>query len=145
MGGGLTFTASPATKNGFTMTVGYEPLSWTEPDAGGDREYWEYIYGLRVSSNPNVQNLGSITPQNIGTFKIIDILNTEYGNALVDGSDDNYDYEMTIVASHKCLISFKGRTYRVDTPYNNYYKHESSVDYIYFTDGEKVEITYELL
>ena len=127
------------------MTVGYEPLSWTEPDAGGDREYWEYICGLRISSNPNVQNLGSITPQNIGTFKIIDILNTEYGDALVDGTDTNLMWEMLIVASHKCIISFKGRTYRVDTPYNNYYKHKSSVDDIYFTDGEKVEITYELL
>ena len=124
------------------MTTGYEPLSWTEPDAGGDREYWEYIIGLRVSSNPNVQNLGSITPQNIGTFKIIDILNTEYGN---DGSDDNYDYEMVIVASRKCLISFKGRTYKVDSPYNNYYKYKASDDGICFSDGEKVEITYELL
>ena len=127
------------------MTAGYEPLSWTEPDSGGDREFWEYIYGFRISSNPNVSNLGSITPQNIGTFKIIDILNIEYGNALVDGTDDNYKYEMIIVANHKCLISFKGRTYRVDSPYNNYYNHKSSVDDTYFSNGEKVEITYELL
>lgn len=126
------------------MTVGYEGYSWTEPDAGGDREFWDYIYGFRISSNPN-DNLGSITPQNIGTFKITTILNSEHGNALVDGSDDNYDYNMAIVANHKCLISFKGRTYRVDTPYNNYYTYESSDDDIYFTDGEKVEITYELL
>lgn len=128
------------------MTAGYEPYSWTDTtDAGGDRDFWEYTYGLRISSNPNLPNLGSITPQNIGGFKITAILNTEYWNALVDGTDENYRYEMFIKANHKCLISFKGRTYKVDTPYNNYYKYESSDDGIYFTDGEKVEITYELL
>lgn len=127
------------------MTVGYEPVSWTEPDAGGDREFWEYIMGLRIPPKPTVSNLGSITPQHIGTFKITAILNTEYRNALVDGTDENVRYEMFIVANHKCLISFKGRTYRVDTSYNDYYKYESSVGDIYFTDGEKVEITYELL
>lgn len=127
------------------MTVGFEQREWTDTtDPGGDREFWQDTYGLRISSN-SVSNIGGITPQNIGTFKITHILNTEYRNSLVDGTDENYEYDMYIVANHKCLISFKGRTYRVDIPYSNYYKYESSVDNIYFEDGEKVEITYELL
>lgn len=144
MGGGLTFTASPATKNSFTMTAGYYPIEWTEPDSGGDREYHVYRYGLMITSNPN-NNIGSITPQNIGTFKITYIWNTENSDYLVDGTDEHVTYNMYIRATLKCLISFKGRTYRVDTPRDNYYEYDSSADSIYFNDGEKVEITYELL
>ena len=144
MGGGLTISASPATKNSFTMTVGYRYDQWTESDTGGDHNVGAYRYGLDIFTNPNA-NIGSITPQNIGTFKINTILNTESYDELVDGTELYRNYDMFILANHKCLISFKGRTYRVDTQYGDYYKYDSSADYIVFTDGEKVEITYELL
>ena len=112
------------------MTVGYYSQSRVNSDGEEwDDEYYGFdtlYFSLKGSS---------ITPQNIGPFKILRLFYiASYDTVTLD-----------ICATQKCLISFNGRTYRVDTPYNNYYNYESYVDDIYFTDGEKVEITYELL
>ena len=139
--GGLIFTASPATKNNrFTMTAGY----YHDYRDEFYQQIWEDRYGF--STTYDDKKIGSITPQNIGTFKITDILVLEYTTSAEDGSDEETTYSLTIRANQKCIISLKGRTYRVDAFQNNYYYYYITWDYdISFTDGEKVEITYELL
>lgn len=123
------------------MTAGYYSQSRVNSDGEEwDDEYYGFdtlYFSLKGSS---------ITPQNIGIFKILRLF---YITSLDDVTLD-------ISATQKCLISFKGRTYRVDRPesYNKqdyfncdikYPWDDSFDDSIIFTDGEKVEITYELL
>lgn len=124
------------------MTAGYYSDHYYD---GNDHEIWVDKYGLDTSLLNSGGKIGSITPQNIGAFKINDIIIEENTSSFVDGSEEETDNFLVIRTNYKCLISFKGRTYRVDTFQNNYYFYASE-DYDFrFTDGEKVEITYELL
>lgn len=139
IGGGLIFTASPATKNSFTMTAGF----YSDYRNEFDQQIWEYDYGLNTTHDG--KKIGSITPQSIGTFKITDIFIEEFTTSAEDGSDEENTYSLSIRANHKCLLSFKGRTYRVDGFRDNFYYYITENYDFHFTDGEKVEITYELL
>ena len=106
------------------------------------QEIWEYDYGLNTTHGG--KKIGSITPQSIGTFKITDIFIEEFTTTAEDGYEEN-SYSLSIRANHKCLLSFKGRTYRVNGFRDNFYYYITEDYDFHFTDGEKVEITYELL
>ena len=121
------------------MTAGY----YSDYRNEFDQQIWEYKFGLNTTHDG--VKIGSITPQNIGTFKITDILIEEYTTSAEDGSDEENTYSLSIRTNHKCLLSFKGRTYRVDGFRDNFYYYITEDYDFYFTDGEKVEITYELL
>lgn len=123
------------------MTAGIFNDYYTEYDT----QIWIYAAGFATTLDDNIK-IGSIAPQNIGTFKITDIAVEERTTANEDGSDEQTNYFMGIKTNYKCLISFKGKTYRVDSKKDNFYYYFSyDNNNIQFNDGEKVEITYELL
>lgn len=123
------------------MTAGY----YSNNRINSDGEQWDdEYYGFDTIYFP--LKGGSITPQNIGTFKILRLFYITSCDTVT----------LSICTTQKCLISFKGRTYRVDNPnsYNKMDFFQYDIEYpwddffddsIIFTDGEKVEITYELL
>lgn len=122
------------------MTAGIFNDYYTEYD----KQIWIYVAGFATTINE--KNIGNIIPQNIGTFKITDIVIEEITTANEDESDEQTEYFFGIKTNHKCLISFNGKTYRVDSKEDNFYYYSSyDNNNIYFADGEKVEITYELL
>ena len=141
IGGGLTFTASPATKNSFTMTAGYEVVDNTDGDGVG---WWYEYYGFFKADG--FPNCGTINPANIDSFKILCIGN-EVTTLTNDSGVDNTNYSDIIRTNHKCILHINGKDYSVTRRYKEeFWEYPANFDKDFlFTEDEKVEITYELL
>lgn len=140
MGGGLTFTASPATKNSFTITAGnYQDYDTSNPD----HELYTYYNGY--STTVNGVKIGSVTPQSIDGFKIINLVDITWINQLYDGTiEDSGDY-CNITTNHKCILHINGVDYNVTTDKNSVWELTDISKTIGISDGGKVQVTYKLL
>ena len=140
IGGGLTFTASPATKNSFTITAGnYQDYDTSNPD----HELYTYYNGY--STTVNGVKIGSVTPQSIDGFKIINLVDITWINQLYDGTiEDSGDY-CNITTNHKCILHINGVDYNVTTDKNSVWELTDISKTIGISDGGKVQVTYKLL
>nr|DAG40471.1 MAG TPA: hypothetical protein [Caudoviricetes sp.] len=140
IGGGLTFTASPATKNSFTITAGnYQDYNISNPD------HELYTYYIGYSTTVNGVKIGSVTPQSIDGFKIINLVDITWINQLYDGTiEDSGDY-CNITTNHKCILHINGVDYNVTTDKNSVWELTDISKTIGISDGDKVQVTYKLL
>ena len=142
-GGGTTFSASPATKNdSFIMTAGIYH------DVASDYSYVKSYTGFSTTVD-NVR-IGSITPSNIGTFKIMDVVDIYY-TEMDEGGNVKYDIDyINITATHKCILHIKGTDYNITsynpTNYKDSFWHLDDISKpISIKENEKIKVTYTLL
>ena len=108
VGGGLTISASPAKQNGyiFTVTGGYNIFRDIDEERSGT--VTEHIGFF----NDAYHKYGTITPANIGSFRII-CLGTVVTEEIEYGSSNGVDYYNSIRTSHKCILRINGKDYNV--------------------------------
>lgn len=140
IGGGLTFTASPAIKNSFTMTAGnYENYDTSVPD------HQIYTYYNGYSTTVDGVKIGSVAPQSIDGFKIIDLVDISWSNELYDGTvEDSGDY-CNMTTNHKCILHINGKDYNVTTYKNSVWNLTDTSNIVGISDGDKIKVTYTLL
>ena len=123
------------------MTAGYEVVDNTDGDGVG---WWYEYYGFFKADG--FPNCGTINPANIDSFKILCIGN-EVTTLTYDDGSDSTDYKDIIRTNHKCILHINGKDYSVTNwSSRGFWEYPSNFnrDFL-FTEGEKVEITYELL
>ena len=141
MGGGLTFTASPATQNGYTFTVtgGYNIRRDIDEERSGT--VTEQIGFF----NDKYNKYGTITPANIGSFRIIN-LGTVVTEKFDYGSSNGVDYYNAIRTSHKCILRINGKDYNVTNwSSDGEWYATSHYDGILIQNNQTVKVTCILL
>lgn len=140
MGGGLTFTASPAKQNGYTFTVtgGYNHVYDLDEERSGTTTEW---YGF---FNDKYNKYGTITPANIGSFRIIN-LGTIVTETITNGMTESSDFYTSIRTSHKCILHINGKDYNVTNSVDSYwYAQTDSKDFL-IQKNQTVQVTCTLL
>lgn len=148
MGGGVTISATPASKmNAFTVTAKFYEVK--EDTVHYTRGYWSCGFGIAFPDDDDSHiTIGSIAPSELDGFKIITLQDQGYYTIDKDDYDNSESSEwIALEASHKCVLHIKGKDYRLTTPYNGIYGTESDdvLSTLDIQDGEKIEVTFTLL
>ena len=94
--------------------------------------------------NDNIK-IGSITPQEIDGFKIINLQDYGYNSYDYEAQESNDERYFYASANRKCVLHVKGKDYNV-TEYNNgIYETETNYDTLDIEDKEQIKVTYTLL
>lgn len=134
IGGGVVFSASPASKNeyAFTVTAGYHRQVITN-------DFIMHWTGFE-SRPPSSNFMGSVTPESIDSFKIVCLYR-------VEGSSISPIVNM--MTSHKCVLRVKGVDYKAivfDKDWNVWkLDDKSSKNIPSIKNGEKIQVTCTLL
>lgn len=142
----MTFSASGAIEKekAFIVTAQY----YSDSGLNGNIDYSFSYCGFGNITDPNnsVHNIGSITPQEIDGFKIIELYDMDY-NEFNQGNGDQNGFSMfSATANRKCILHIKGKDYSLirEDPNGDYILSEGH-DPIGIKDKEQVKVTYTLL
>lgn len=133
IGGGLTFTASPATQNKYTFTVTAQYHEDSSSDNSGKLTLWFCGLGTALDTDNNNIKIGGITPQEIDGFKIITLYDSGFTYLDFSTGISNSNSGLILEANRKCILHIKGKDYRLT--------YDTAGDGSIYTDaGENAEI-----
>ena len=142
----MTFSASGAVEKekAFIVTAQY----YSGSGLNGNTEYdFSYCgFGELITPDNSEQNIGSITPQEIDGFKIIELYDMDYNEFNQADGDQNGFSIFSATANRKCILHIKGKDYsliRKDS--NGAYFLSEDYDPIGIKDKEQIKVTYTLL
>lgn len=104
-------------------------------------------FGHPFSPDSNKTSIGSITPQEIDGFKIIDLQDQGYSGVNVT-TGERFTYKtFYATANHKCILHIKGKDYKLTNfqPNGNFYYNDDTSSPIGIKDKEQITVTYTLL
>lgn len=104
-------------------------------------------FGHPFSPDSNKTSLGSITPQEIDGFKILELQDQGYSE-LDPTTGDGFNYDsFYAVANRKCILHIKGNDYKLTNfqPNGNFYYNDDTGVSIGIKDKEQITVTYTLL
>ena len=121
-------------------------------ETNGHQDHNKYTFyscgfGHPFSPDSNKTSIGSITPQEIDGFKIIDLQDQGYSEVDVT-SGDNFHYDsFYATANRKCILHIKGNDYKLTNfqPNGNFYYNDATDSSIGIKDKEQITVTYTLL
>ena len=142
----MTFSASGAVEKekAFIVTAQYHSGS----GLNGNTEYdFSYCgFGELIDPNNSEHNIGSITPQEIDGFKIIELYDMYYDQINQADGDQNGFSIFSAAANRKCILHIKGKDYSlIRESSNGDYILSEGHDPIGIKDKEQVKVTYTLL
>ncbi len=148
MGGGVTFSASAAVEKekAFTITAALHENKIVTVHY--ETAYWFCGFGTAQDSNNNDIKIGSIIPQEIDGFKILNLQNQGYYEFDKDSNDYSESYQYGYLeANRKCVLQIKGKEYRLTSYVDDVYRlpYSEIPDDLGIDDGEKIKVTYTLL
>lgn len=142
----MTFGASGARKKkAFIVTAELHENHGTS--SATEYDYFSCGFGTAfdIDNNSNIK-IGSITPQEIDGFKIIDLNDQGYDEINFETGDEVGYRGFVARANRKCILHIKGKDYsliREDS--NGDYILSEGHDPIGIKDKEQVKVTYTLL
>lgn len=142
----MTFSASGASEKekAFIVTAQY----YSDSGLNGNIEYSFSYCGFGNITDPNnsVHNIGSITPQKIDGFKIIELYDMDYNEFNQADGDQNGFSIFGATANRKCILHIKGKDYRLtDALGDGTYGIFNAPEAIGIKNKEKIKVTYTLL
>ena len=142
----MTFSASGASEKEKAFIVTAE-LHVNE-GANHIMEYYYYSCGFGTALDPDDSNIkiGSITPQEIDGFKIIELQDQIYDEIDQDDGNETYFSGFYAVANRKCILHIKGVDYSLtDVNDDGTFAYRGDSDEIGINDKEQIKVTYTLL
>ena len=140
-------------KNEYTFTVTAQYHGFTTNDIDGNKvTIWYCGFGTVSDGSDNNIKIGSITPQEIDGFKIMDL--QDIGISYLDPSTGTVNSfgVANLSANRKCILHIKGKNYRLTHDKygdGNYYAlagdTENPVSEIGIKDKEQLKVTCTLL
>lgn len=142
----MTFSASGAIEKekAFIVTAQY----YSDSGLNGNIDYSFSYCGFGNITDPNnsEHNIGSITPQEIDGFKIIELYDMDYNEFNRADGDQNGFSIFGAAANRKCILHIKGKDYSlISKDSNGAYILSENHDPIGIKDKEQVKVTYTLL
>lgn len=141
----MTFSASEAKKeNTFNVTTG-EDKYITRVSDNFEKGWWSCGFGTAFNPDKDIK-IGSITPQEIGSFKILDLQDQGYYELNTHtGEGDDYRW-LLLRANRKCILRIKGKDYNLTTSDSTGgYTTSDKPKTMGIIDGEEIEVTFTLL
>lgn len=143
----MTFSASGASEKEKAFIVTAE-LHETHGKSSA-MEYDDFSCGFGIAfdidNNSNIK-IGSITPQEIDGFKIIDLKDQGYDEINFETGDEVGYQAFVARANRKCILHIKGKDYSlISKDSNGAYILSENPDPIGIKDKEQVKVTYTLL
>lgn len=129
----------------FTVTAEFDETKGEEDN----KKYAFYSCGFRQPFSPdsNKTFLGSITPQEIDGFKILELQDQGYSEIDVT-SGDRFNYNsFYATANRKCILHIKGNDYKLTNfqSKGNFFYNDDTGSPIGIKDKEQITVTYTLL
>ena len=122
------------------MTGGYDIRNDIDEDRSGTVTEWIGFF------NDKYNKYGTITPANIGSFRIIN-LGTQVTETFENSMSNGVDYYESIKTSHKCILRINGKNYNVTNWSSSGYWYATSYSngkYL-IQDKQTVKVTCILL
>ena len=147
IGGGVTFSASKAVQKEKEFKITAALHENKDVTVHYEKSSWYCGFGDAEDSNGNDIKIGSIIPQEIDGFKILNL--QEQGFYTID--KDNYEGSdstqwIWLEANRKCILHIKGKDYNLTYKNGNIYEYEGDVDEdLGINDKEQIKVTYTLL
>lgn len=145
MGVGVTFSVSEAVQKekDFIVTAQYRYRKI--PSFSFDEVWWSCGFGTAYDPDNDNIKIGSITPQEIDGFKIINLQDYGYNSydyEIQESNDERYFYASS---NRKCVLHVKVKDYNVTEYRNGIYETETNYDTLDIKDKEQIKVTYTLL
>lgn len=143
----MTFSASGAVEKekAFTITAALHENKTVTPHI--ENAFWYCGFGNAKDSSDNDIKIGSIMPQEVDGFKILNL--QDQGYYTIDKDDyENSDSTQWIYleANRKCILHIKGKDYNVTYGNSNgNYTCEDDNDTLDINDKDQIKVTYTLL
>ena len=143
----MTFSATSGAsekEKAFIVTAGlHENRDHT---AMGERYYYSCGFGTALVPDDSNIKIGSITPQEIDGFKIIELQDQVYGEINSEAGEENYISCFYAAANHKCILHIKGKDYSLtDVNTDGTFSYTGDSDELGIADKEQIKVTYTLL
>lgn len=142
----MTFSASGASEKEKAFIVTAELHENHGTSSATEYDYFSCGFGTALDPDNSNIKIGSITPQEIDGFKIIDLQDQGYDEInFVTGDQDGYR-GFVARANHKCILHIKGKDYSltVASTDGTFINTGNSAD-IGIKDKEQIKVTYTLL
>lgn len=143
----MTFSASGASEKEKAFIVTAELHENHGTSSATEYDYFSCGFGTAfdIDNNSNIK-IGSITPQEIDGFKIIDLNDQGYDEINFETGDEVGYRSFVARANRKCILHIKGKDYSlISKDSNGAYILSENHDPIGIKDKEQVKVTYTLL
>lgn len=143
--GGVTFSVSEAVQKEKDFIVTAQYRDHNSSSSVVDETWWSCGFGTAYDPvNDNIK-IGSITPQEIDGFKIINLQDYGYISYDYETQETNDERFFYASANRKCVLHVKGKDYNVTEYRNGIYETETNYDTLDIEDKEQIKVTYTLL
>jgi hypothetical protein len=140
----MTFSASAAVGEAFIVTAEYHENRGTS--SATEYAYYSCGFGIALDPDDNNIKIGSITPQEIDGFKIIDMQDQGYAELNFETGDEDTYRSFRAEANRKCILHIKGKDYSLTTATaGGTFINAYNSDNIGIKDKEQIKVTYTLL
>lgn len=142
----MTFSASGAVEKEKAFIVTAELHENHGRSSATEYDYFSCGFGTALDPDNSNIKIGSITPQEIDGFKIIDLQDQGYDEINFETGDHVGYRTFVAMANRKCILHIKGKDYSLTVSSTNgtFINTGNSAD-IGIKDKEQIKVTYTLL
>lgn len=142
----MTFSASGASEKEKAFIVTAELHENHGTSSATEYDYFSCGFGTALDPDNSNIKIGSITPQEIDGFKIIDLKDQGYDEINFETGDHVGYRTFVAMANRKCILHIKGKDYSLTVSSTNgtFINTGNSAD-IGIKDKEQIKVTYTLL
>lgn len=142
----MTFSASGASEKEKAFIVTAELHENHGTSSATEYDYFSCGFGTALDPDNSNIKIGSITPQEIDGFKIIDLNDQGYDEINFETGDEVGYRAFVARANRKCILHIKGKDYSLTgaSTDGTFINTGNSAD-IGIKDKEQIKVTYTLL
>ena len=143
--GGVTFSVSEAVQKEKDFIVTAQYRDHNSSSSVVDETWWSCGFGTAYDPvNDNIK-IGSITPQEIDGFKILNLQDQGWSTTDLEDNPVEDVYWILLEANHKCILHINGKDYNVTEYKDGIYHSKIKNDQLGIEDKEQIKVTYTLL